>query len=228
MRLLISSHLDQGGIAIVRKIIDKIPDEVLQLDLEKYRQRALELGATDARIITSDMVLIDERVLAKCTYPRCSEYGTNVNCPPYAMAPDLTRKVANNFQYAIFYMISVPSKVLAGTEAIEKRLSHPTQLKNHEIASKIEAEAFYDGYYLAVGFAGGSCREAFCPNAECHALLPGQACRHYLKARSAMEAVGMDACKMAVRAGWDIYSIGTSTSPSEVPHGTRLGLVLIY
>jgi hypothetical protein len=33
---------------------------------------------------------------------------------------------------------------------------------------------------------------------------------------------------MAAKVGWDVYPIGGSISPSEVPHGTKLGLVLIY
>ena len=104
----------------------------------------------------------------------------------------------------------------------------PTQVIKHEIVSKIEAEAFYDGYHLALGFACGPCKAAFCPEIECNALTTGQSCRHRLRARSSMEAVGMDAYTMAAKVGWDIYPIGASVQPSEVPHGTRLGLILIY
>ncbi len=43
-----------------------------------------------------------------------------------------------------------------------------------------------------------------------------------------MEAVGMDAFMMATKVGWDVYPIGVSISPTEIPHGTMLGLVLIY
>jgi len=43
-----------------------------------------------------------------------------------------------------------------------------------------------------------------------------------------MEAVGIDAFTMAAKVGWDIYPIGGSTLPDKVPHGTKLGLVLIY
>ncbi len=37
----------------VRRIPPTVTDEMLQPDLEKYRRRALELGATDAAIITT-------------------------------------------------------------------------------------------------------------------------------------------------------------------------------
>jgi hypothetical protein len=38
----------------------------------------------------------------------------------------------------------------------------------------------------------------------------------------------MDAFTMATKVGWDIYPIGLSTSPEDVPYGSLLGLVLIY
>jgi predicted metal-binding protein len=213
---------------MVRKIPDKVDLQQLAQDLVKYRQRALELGATDAKIITSGEVLIDERVLAKCVYPKCGGYGTSANCPPHAMDTGLVRKVVNNFHYAIFTRIEVPSEEFAGDATKARRLPVRSQMKNYLIVSKIESEAFYDGYHLALGFAGGPCKTAFCPDEECSALLPGKACRHSLRARSAMEAVGMDAFTMAAKVGWDIYPIGESVSPVDIPHGTRLGLVLIY
>jgi len=212
---------------MVRKIVERVPDKQLQKDLEKYRQRALKLGATDAKIITTDNVVIDERVLAKCTYPKCPGYGTNINCPPYAMDLDLVRKVVNNFRYAVFAKVDVPSEEIAGPEARDKNLVAPWKRKINEIISKIEAEAFYDGYHLALAFGSGSCKSVLCPKVECSALVPGQPCRYPLRARSPMEGVGMDVFTMATKIGWDIYPIGGSTSPSEVPCGLRLALVLI-
>lgn len=213
---------------MVRKIVERVSNEVLQQDLGKYRQRAIELGAEDARIITSDMILIDERVRAKCVNPKCPWYGTSANCPPHAIDVEQVRKIVNNFHYAIFTWFKVPPEVIAGHGDKDVRERIRSTLKNYEMISKIEAEAFYDGYHLALGFANGSCKPIFCPNNECSALLPGQACRHPLRARFSMEGVGMDAYTMAARVGWDVYPVGETITASEVPHGVRLGLVLIY
>jgi len=213
---------------MARKILEHIPEAQLQEDLEKYRQRAIELGATEAKIIGMDDVVIDERVLAKCVYPKCPGYGTNANCPPYAMTPDETRKLVDKFHHAIFVKVEVPADHIAGQEAIEKQLVNPYRRKMSEIIARLESEAFYDGYHLALGFGSGSCKGFFCPAKECEVLVPGHGCPHRLKARSPMEAVGMDVYTMAAKAGWDIYPIGDSTNPSEVPHGLRLGLVFIY
>lgn len=213
---------------MTRKIAEIIPDEQLQKDLEKYRQRALELGATEVKIITPADVLIDERVLAKCTYPKCDDYGTNANCPPHAMRPDQVRKVVDNYRYALFIKLESPPEELAGPNIKDKSAAGaPWKRKLNEIAAKLEAEAFYDGYYLALAFGMGSCKTLFCPDTDCRALVPGQACAHFFKARSSMEAVGMDVCTMATRVGWDIYPIGVASLPSDVPSVLRLALVLI-
>ncbi|MFC1940588.1 DUF2284 domain-containing protein [Chloroflexota bacterium] len=195
--------------------------------MEKYRLRAIELGATDAKVITVDKVFIDERVVAKCAYPKCPGYGTSANCPPYAMNPDQVRNVVKNFRYGIFIKLEMPSQDTAGIEARKMDLASPYRRKIAEIVAKIEAQAFYDGHYLAVGFSSGSCKSIFCRDKDCQALVQGQSCPHRLKARSSMEAVGMDCFRMAANVGWDIYPIGRETSPEEVPYGLRLGLVLI-
>ena len=61
-----------------------------------------------------------------------------------------------------------------------------------EIVSQIETLAFADGYYLAVGFSCGSCRDLLCGSTLCQVLDSGR-CRFPLKARPSIEAVGIDA-----------------------------------
>jgi len=212
---------------MLRKIVEKIPDEQLQKDLERYRQRAIELGATDAEIITSDMVLIDERVRAKCLHPKCGCYGTNAHCPPHAMDLDFARRMVNNFKYAIFIMKKVPPEEVLGPEASEKNLYQRSLIKTYEIISKIEAESHYDGYYLSLAFSAGPCKSAFCPEIECSALVLGQPCRHNLRARGSMSGAGMDGYAMAAKVGWDVYPIGKSTDPSSAPFGIKLAIVFI-
>ncbi len=143
------------------------------------------------------------------------------------MSLDQVRKVVSNFRYALFIKLEVPSEETAGPEAIDGNLMAPWRIKINEIISKIEAEAFYDGYYLALAFGSGPCKSIFCPDTECSALVAGEPCQHPLRARSPMEGVGMDVFTMATKVGWDIYPIGEATLPSEVPCGLRLALVFI-
>lgn len=209
----------------MRKIVERIPPEVLMADLENYCQLAISLGATDAKIITTDQVIIDERVLMKCTYPKCPHWGLSIHCPPYAMKPEQTQKVVNCYRYAIFYTMELSPEIELGTDAAAR---NKNRKQLYEINAKVEAAAFYDGYYLALGFWNGSCKQLFCPDVECAALKTGQTCRAPLKARSAMEAVGMDVLMMATKVGWDVYACGKSIKPEEVPFVRKAGVILIY
>ena len=214
---------------MVRKIVEAVPEDLLLSYLEKYRTQAIHLGASDAKIIRSEDVLIDERVQAKCSLPKCQNYGTNANCPPYALRPDQTREILKKYRYGILYTFQAISEGFVGSYDVLSNREEVARQRSliFEICSKLEAAAFYDGYYLALGFAGGSCRSVFCKDIECQVLQPGKGCRFPLKARPSMEAVGIDVYKMCVRAGWDIYPCGASLSPEQVPFGRRVGLVII-
>jgi hypothetical protein len=77
--------------------------EKLLADLEKYRRMALELGATDAKVIPASMVTVDERVRLKCSFPRCHLYGETPNCPPYTPEPEFMRKALSKYSYAVLF-----------------------------------------------------------------------------------------------------------------------------
>jgi predicted metal-binding protein len=215
---------------MVRKIVKKVSEKRLLSDLERYRKEAIHLGATDAKIIKSSDVIIDERAYLKCIYPKCRFYGTNANCPPYAIKPEEMRKIIKKYKYGIIFTSEAPSNMFVGPWDVfrknKKVIAH--RKKMAEINSKLEAMAFYDGYYFALGFGAGSCKTTFCANVECQALQPGKGCRFPLKVRSSMEGVGMDVYGMSARLGWDIYPCGGSLSPKDVPSGRRIGMVLIY
>lgn len=211
---------------MVRAIRVRIPAETVRADLERYREYAMAIGSTDAVIVPASMVVTDCRVQAKCRYPKCAHYGTSVNCPPYAMDASETRTLIAEFEHAILVRVVMPTEACAGnrSDSSLRRYRHD-RLTLARIVSQVESQAFYDGYYLAVGFACGSCKSMFCANIDCAALVTGQPCRHPLRARAAMEAVGIDAYRLAAEVGWEIYPIGMR--PSHAPYACWLGLILI-
>jgi predicted metal-binding protein len=213
---------------MIRKFVEKVTDEQLEKDLEKYKETAADLGASDAQIIIANMVVMDERVRAKCMYPKCSSYGLSAHCPPYTPELDQMKKIINKYEYAILIRVDAPTEDVAGPIAKEKDTWKKYGIKRNGIVGKLEAIAFSDAYHFALGFGGGSCKSYFCQDVDCSLLKPGQACRAPLKARPSMEAVGMDVYTMATKAGWDIYPIGENTIPSEVPVARFIGIVFIY
>ncbi|MHA2197078.1 MAG: DUF2284 domain-containing protein [Promethearchaeota archaeon] len=211
----------------IEKITLDINEEILNKRLEEYREKAIELGASNAKIITTEEIPVDERVTLKCQVPRCFGYGVCAHCPPNALKPAELRNYLEKYKWAVFFIIDFPPEVLVRDKAtIKERVA--AYEKVFKIVSKVESAAFFDGYYLAFGFAAGSCRHVFCGLERNCIALEGQRCRFSLRARPSMEAVGIDVYKMVVQAGWDIYPFATNTAAAEVPKGTLAGLVIIY
>ncbi len=76
----------------VRAVPAQVSEEILRADLENYKQKALQLGASQAVIIPAQRVEIDERVRLKCSIPPCGHYGRCGYCPPYTPEPEFMRK----------------------------------------------------------------------------------------------------------------------------------------
>ena len=198
----------------------------LQEDLEKYRQKALELGATKAAVIKTADIPVDERVTLKCQIPRCFGYGVGAHCPPNTLKPEELREILQKFQFAVFFIKEVPPEVIVRDKAtIKERVAAYQEV--YKIVNDLESLAFHDGHYLAFGFGAGSCRHTFCGQMENCQAMEGKKCRFSLRSRPSMEAVGIDVYKMVAKAGWDIYPIGSDDKPENIVKGTLAGLVVV-
>lgn len=215
---------------VPRKITHQIIKSRVKKDLERYLKKTLEMGAEFARIIPSNEVIIDERVRAKCIYPKCVHYGTNINCPPYAPDLEFIRRLIKRFHYGILFAVKTEPKEFLGVDYLKK--SGGTQKKGrlllNRICAEIESLSFYEGYYFSTAFGQGPCKSFWCPDQPCAALQPGTPCRHKLKSRSSMEAVGMDVFRMVSKLGWEIYPCGERVKIEGLPHIMLVGLVMIY
>jgi predicted metal-binding protein len=210
----------------VEKVTVDMNENRLQEDLEKYRQKALEMGATQAVIIRTEDIVVDERVPMKCQIPRCFGYGAGAHCPPHTMKPAQLQELLQKYHWAVFFMKDVPSEVIIRDKAtIKERVAVYQQV--FKIVSEVESMAFYDGHYLAFGFGAGSCRHTYCGQQETCQALEGKRCRFSLLARPSMEAVGFDVLKMAAQVGWEIYPIGSSAKANEIPKGTLAGILIV-
>jgi predicted metal-binding protein len=202
----------------------------LKKDLEKYRRIAIDMGADRAEVISSKEIIIDERVRAKCIYPKCVHYGTNINCPPYAPDLDFVRKLIGNYRFGILFGVKSSPQEFLGVGYLEKSpgIEKKPRLILNQICAEIESLSFYEGYQFSLAFGQGPCKSFWCPDKPCAALEPGGACRFSLKSRSSMEAVGMDVFKMVSRRGWEIYPCGERVKIESLPHVLLVGLILIY
>lgn len=212
--------------ATIKKIRSDMNEAHLSSDLEKYLQKAFDLGASNACIVRAEQIPVDERVTMKCQIPRCFGYGVGAHCPPNTMKPAELRELLKKYEWAVFFIKDIPPEVVVRDKAtIRERVEAYQQI--YTMVSEVESAAFYDGHYLAFGFAAGSCRHTFCGQLpDCQAM-KGDKCRFSLKSRPSMEAVGIDVYKMVALAGWEIYPIGSGAKAQDIPKGTLAGIVIV-
>jgi predicted metal-binding protein len=212
-----------------RKISATLSPLKIKEDLEKFRRLAMELGAEGAEVISSTEIIVDERVRAKCLYPKCGFYGSNLNCPPHAPDLGFVRALIAKYRYGILFCVKGHTDDFVGTDFL-KRVGRDNQAKKslNTICAEIESRAFYEGYHLALAFGQGPCKSFWCPDKPCAGLGEERKCRFSLKARSSVEAVGIDAFSMAARQGWEIYPCGSRVEREKLPHVLLIGLILIY
>ncbi|GFP30212.1 DUF2284 domain-containing protein [Candidatus Hakubella thermalkaliphila] len=200
----------------------------IEKDLDLYCQKAIELGASDARVVSAKGVVVDERVRLKCAVPHCHLYGSSPNCPPYTPTPDEVRKALCRYKYAILFKHDVlpkedfvdPQQWLKGHEKHQKM--------THKIASALESLAFNDGYYLAMGFAAGGCKTALCGGLPCQFLDSGR-CRFPLMSRPSMEGMGIDAFGLAAKVGWEIYPVAhKNVDQDSISCAVSVGIVFVH
>ncbi len=203
---------------------DELEDRLLR-DLERYKEKALELGADKATRVRVEDIPVDERVLLKCQIPRCFGYGVSAHCPPNTLKPAELRELLKKYKWAVFFIKEVPSGVIIRDKTtLDERVAAYQEV--FRIVSHVESMAFYDGHYLAFGLGAGSCRHTFCNQQKNCQALEGQRCRFSLIARPSMEAVGIDVYQMVVSAGWDIYPVGSAAKAEDIAKGTLAGIII--
>ena len=94
------------------------------------------------------------------------------------------------------------------------------------IAARIETLALADGYWFAIGFGAGGCRDTMCNGGLCQMLDSGR-CPNILRARPSMEGVGINVVDLVGRVGWAISPIYRSCDPKSVPCAISVGIVFI-
>lgn len=185
------------------------------------KRKAIDLGASDSKIISVDRIPIEDEIVEMCKAHLCKGYGKSANCPPHVMEPSQAREWIGKYKKALFFKIDVSPQVLLSEDRFE------ALKKIYMIAAKLEASSIEQGFTLAKGLAAGSCKPVFCKNRSCEALMDGGECRYPSLARPSIEAVGINVFKLAKDVGWDIYPILRDSDPEAVAKGMLAGLVLV-
>ena len=190
--------------------------------LEKLTQLACQLGASDAKTISTTEISVEDSLADLCREPGCENYGLSASCPPHVSGPDGFRKLLKTFEHAVVFKIDVPSEILLSDECRDIfRLLH-------EIASNIEKAAIEMGFSNSSAYVGGSCKQIFClDHPYCPVIAGNGECRNPFFARPSMSGFGINVLKLKKAAGWMSNKTPRDIDPDMVPTERVCGLILI-
>jgi len=135
--------------------------------LDTYVAKAIELGATKATPVQTKDIAVDERVTLKCRIPKCFGYDSCI-MPAHTLKADETRRIVGLYKWGSWSVWRCRLRHRSRQGDLQgARARLPDRL---QVVNAVESAAFYDGHYLSVGFAAGSCKSTFCYDAECLAL----------------------------------------------------------
>ena len=182
---------------------------------------ATRLGATDACVISTSDILVEDRLAEICKETRCESYGRSKSCPPHVAGPSMLREWIKTIDHAIVVRIDVPLEILLSEREDIMRLLH-------EIVASVELAAIRLGYVNSKAFAGGSCKQFFCAShAYCRVVAGEGECRNPQRARPSMSSYGVNVPEMMKTARW---ASGEDKSGEQIERGstgTVSGLILI-
>jgi predicted metal-binding protein len=203
------------------RMASRIQDDKLSAHISKCQQKAIELGASDTKIISIETLSIEDHIIEMCKPRLCEGYGKSANCPPHVIQPTEAREWIQGYRAALLFKIDVASELLLS----EKRFD--SFRKVYLMASELETLSIEAGYASSKALAAGSCKPVFCYDVPCEALMDGRECRFPSLSRPSMEALGINVFRLARDVGWEIHLILRDSDPRSVPKGMLAGLLLV-
>jgi len=175
---------------------------------------ALEKGAAEAKIIPTNKVVVEDRVVLKCKVG-CNHYGKTLACPPYTPSAEEFRKIVSEYSYAMFMKFT--TNATADEEVYKHLMTYETDpslpkgikekaakfwqdwkdSKRQMLQSVVDLEkaAMKQGYSLAISFISGHCQ--LCEKCNIETKI----CRHPELMRMSEDAIGVNVKKTAANAG---------------------------
>jgi len=194
----------------------------MKKDLNQLIKLAISLGASDACIVSSDVIVVEDHLARKCIEPQCENYGLSYSCPPHVEGPEVFRELIKTHSEALVIRLVIPSLMLLSWERLE------IGRVLHELVATVELEARKIGYARSSGFAGGSCKELFCQDhLNCQRIEENGPCRHSDLARPSMSGYGIDVFELIESCGWETNLNQEDGLPAPDQLSWVAGLIMI-
>ena len=179
---------------------------------------ARNLEAIEAKIITSDKIVVEDRVVLKCK-SGCHWYGHKFICPPFTPTPDEFRKMLKEYEHVLIvrFRAEAEAEEDVGRSLLRNQFDPNICLelkertkqfwdvwaedkrRMHRKMLELEKAAFNRGYTLALAFTPGSC--SLCPKG-CN--IKSGTCAHLSMARYPEHALGINIKKTLNNIGMSI------------------------
>lgn len=161
--------------------------------IKKY---ALDLGLDEFRELDPGMLKADEYIRGFCAQDKCGSYGNNYTCPPHVgTIPEMAEKIGG---YSRGYLFQYTRPMEMKRTAETMKAMQETRSEFQEIVLRLERYLKEQGETDIWGLIGGPC--GLC--SPC-AVTTDEPCRFPEKARTSLEAVGINVVQLLVDLGMD-------------------------
>ena len=152
------------------------------MDFESVLEQAGRLGFDLCLEFNPALVVPEERIRAYCIENRCGSYNAHHMCPPRVGSPEEIAVRLQGFSQGVLLRYSRPLDVANDREGVTS-----TKLEFHRLILRLERRLKKRGVTPVWGLIGGNCELCqVCTAGE------GKLCRHPEKARTSLEAIGVD------------------------------------
>ncbi|MBI2831600.1 MAG: DUF2284 domain-containing protein [Chloroflexi bacterium] len=161
------------------------------MEISTISKFASQIGIETCRDLDPALLVPQEAIRGFCIDNRCGCYGKNHMCPPEVGTIEEMKTRLGGFKRGILLQYSKPVDVANNRKAV-------TQVKvefHHKI---LQMEEFLKGERAAWGLIGGSC--SLCEPCKATRQEP---CAHPDKARTSMEAAGINVLSLLRKLGLD-------------------------
>lgn len=156
-----------------------------------------EMGASDAIILKPQQVEVNPELAELYNPSGCDFFGQCKNHPPHLTTPEEFQVMLDHARAVLVFRVDMPNNLFMCSD---RRVCFQIL---HELAANIENCASENGYPGSSAYAGGSCRDIFCPHEiSCDVIDKNRPCRYPDKARPSISGCGVDVVKLMAISGW--------------------------
>jgi len=163
------------------------------MDTRLVLEKAGRLGFDLCREFNPALLVPEQRTRAYCMENRCGSYNAHHMCPPRVGSLEEVAGRLQGFPQGVLLQYSRPLDVANDREGVIR-----TKLEFHRLILRLERRLKKRGMTRVWGLIGGNCELCrVCTAVE------DKPCRHPEKARTSLEAIGVDVVGLQERLGLD-------------------------